>query len=53
TTKRDVGGTGLGLSVSYNIVKNHGGELRFTSKFGEGTTAMVILPVSHHLEMMP
>lgn len=46
TTKRDTGGTGLGLSVSYNIVKNHGGHLHFTSRFGRGTTATVMLPVS-------
>ena len=46
TTKRDAGGTGLGLSVSYNIVKNHGGHLHFTSRFGKGTTATVMLPVT-------
>ena len=46
TTKRDAAGTGLGLSVSYNIVKNHGGHLHFTSRFGKGTTATVMLPVS-------
>ena len=46
TTKRDTGGTGLGLSVSYNIVKNHGGHLHFSSRFDIGTTATVMLPVS-------
>ncbi len=49
TTKRDEGGTGLGLSVSYNIVKNHGGNLHFTSRFGKGTAATITLPSSHHL----
>ena len=49
TTKRDTGGTGLGLSVSYNIVKNHGGHLHFNSRFGEGTTATVMLPVSRRI----
>ena len=49
TTKRDTGGTGLGLSVSYNIVKNHGGHLHFTSRFGRGTTATVMLPVSSRM----
>jgi len=45
TTKRDKGGTGLGLSVSAGIVKNHGGQLRFSSTPGQGTTATLILPV--------
>lgn len=46
TTKRDTGGTGLGLSVSYNIIKNHGGELKFISETGKGTEAVIYLPVS-------
>ena len=44
TTKRDQGGTGLGLSVSYNIIKSHGGRLELTSEPGKGTTAKVCLP---------
>lgn len=44
TTKRDSGGTGLGLSVSYNIIKNHGGELDFSSRPGMGTTVRITLP---------
>jgi PAS domain S-box-containing protein len=45
TTKRDRGGTGLGLSVSNNIVKNHGGSLALTSDPHKGTKAIVSFPV--------
>jgi PAS domain S-box-containing protein len=44
TTKPTGEGTGLGLSVSYGIVKKHGGELRVQSKPGEGSTFTVVLP---------
>ena len=41
------GGTGLGLSVSLSLVKEHGGQLRFESEPGAGTRAMVLLPASN------
>ncbi len=44
TTKPTGSGTGLGLSLSYDIVKAHGGELRVESKEGEGTTFFIHLP---------
>jgi two-component system NtrC family sensor kinase len=47
STKGDVG-TGLGLSVSYGIVKNHKGEIRVESKPGVGTTFTVELPVNRN-----
>ena len=44
TTKPSGQGTGLGLSMSYDIVKSHGGELRVESKEGEGTTFTITIP---------
>jgi signal transduction histidine kinase len=39
------GGTGLGLSVSYGIIRNHNGDIRVESKVGVGTTFTIELPV--------
>jgi two-component system, NtrC family, sensor kinase len=44
TTKPSGEGTGLGLSLSYDIIKAHGGELKVETKEGEGTTFRIILP---------
>jgi signal transduction histidine kinase len=44
-TTKDVGqGTGLGLSVAYGIVREHGGWMSVTSVAGEGSTFAVYLP---------
>ena len=45
-TTKDVGrGTGLGLTISHDIVKAHGGAIEVASEAGVGTTFTVILPV--------
>ena len=45
TTKPTGQGTGLGLSLSYDIVKAHGGQLEVETKKGEGTTFSILLPI--------
>ena len=45
TTKPTGQGTGLGLSLSYDIVKAHGGELTVETKEGEGTIFSILLPI--------
>ncbi len=39
-------GTGLGLSISFGIIENNGGRIEAQSRVGEGTTFVVMLPVS-------
>jgi signal transduction histidine kinase len=45
TTKPTGQGTGLGLSLSYDIVKAHGGELKMETKVGLGSEFSILLPV--------
>ncbi len=44
TTKPAGQGTGLGLSLSYDIIKAHGGELKVESQEGEGAEFVVLIP---------
>ena len=44
TTKPTGQGTGLGLSLSFDIAKAHGGDLQVKSTEGEGTTFTIVLP---------
>jgi signal transduction histidine kinase len=52
-TTKDIGeGTGLGLSVSYGIVKDHGGEIRVESKPEQFTRFTILLPM-HIVDAVP
>ena len=46
TTKPTGQGTGLGLSLSYDIIQSHGGELKVVSKTSEGSVFTITLPVA-------
>ncbi len=46
TTKPTGQGTGLGLSMSYDIVKAHGGEIKVETQENEGTTFIIQIPIT-------
>ena len=46
TTKPPGQGTGLGLSMSYDIIKAHGGELKAETKEGEFAEFIITLPLT-------
>jgi signal transduction histidine kinase len=53
TTKPEGTGTGLGLSVSYGIVRAHGGELSVESSPGAGSTFRLVFPLVRHSSSHP
>jgi CheY-like chemotaxis protein len=46
STRKKSGGSGLGMSVAFGIIKGHGGYIDIESKPGEGTSVTVLLPAS-------
>jgi len=48
TTKGKKGGTGLGLPICYNIVREHGGRIEVKSAVGKGSTFRICLPKGGH-----
>ncbi len=50
TTRKDSGGTGLGLATVYGIVRQTGGFIAVDSKLGEGTTFRIYLPITSGAE---
>jgi polar amino acid transport system substrate-binding protein len=53
TTRRNEGGTGLGLSVSNTIMQDHGGTLQFDTGVGEGTTVKMLIPIPKYDQTEP
>jgi len=52
TTKRKSGGTGLGLTISNEIIKKHQGEIRVNSVIHKGTIIRICLPVDTNGQLM-
>ncbi len=50
TTKEVGHGTGLGLAVSYGIIKRHGGTIRVQSKIGKGSSFFIWIPIEGKVE---
>ena len=46
TTKKKVKGVGLGLSISYGFIREHGGRIDVQSEIGKGTTFTICLPIN-------
>ena len=50
-TTKDIGkGTGMGLSISFKIIEQHGGKILVDSEPGSGTVFSILLPVRAKVE---
>ncbi len=52
-TTKGIKGTGLGLNVSYGIIRGHRGDITVQSQPGQGTTVSIKLPISSELRSAP
>jgi len=43
-------GAGLGLSIAYDIIKKHTGEIKVDSQVGKGTTFTISIPIDEDFE---
>lgn len=50
TTKDPGKGVGLGLSICYDIIKEHNGNIQYSSEFGKGTEVLITLPIRQLVE---
>lgn len=46
TTRRQMGGSGLGMSIAYGIVRGHGGRMEVRSQPDQGATVTIDLPIA-------
>ena len=51
TINKSKQGFGLGLSISYGIINNHGGKISAKSEVGQGTTFTILLPVEQNVTL--
>lgn len=50
TTKPVGKGTGLGMSISYRVIKSHHGDIKIKTELGKGTTFIITLPIKFKKE---
>ena len=50
TTKEVGQGTGLGMAISYKVIKNHNGNINLKTKLGEGSKFTIVLPLKMSTE---